>query len=210
MVEERRELPGVKPTSSGRWWLRNAFWRHLGPMFTIMIARASRGSAVEHRVRSIYDYMIRRWTCMLVGGKATTPHRQIIRHQEKPGPYKFVFSMWSFDETQFFETSSTPTAGSAATRRAHRISLRPAGGRLSHGRGQERAAVLHARRAGDQHRSRVDRGTGLGRVPQGVQRIFQRPQRPPVVQPDKAPDAGAGRQGLRRTLGRVRPGAPHA
>ncbi len=38
MVEERRELPGVKPTSSGRWWLRNAFWRHLGPWFTIMIA----------------------------------------------------------------------------------------------------------------------------------------------------------------------------
>ena len=31
MVEERRELPGVKPTSSGRWWLRNAFWRQLGP-----------------------------------------------------------------------------------------------------------------------------------------------------------------------------------
>ena len=103
LVEERRELPGVKPTSSGRWWLRNAFWRHLGPWFTIMITRGAGGSAVEHRLRSIYDHMIRRWTCILVGGKSTTPHLQIIRHQEKPGPYKFVFSMWSFDETQFFD-----------------------------------------------------------------------------------------------------------
>ena len=41
---------------------------------------------------------------MIVGGKSTTPHLQIIRHQEKPGPYKFVFSMWSFDEAQYFET----------------------------------------------------------------------------------------------------------
>jgi FAD binding domain-containing protein/D-arabinono-1,4-lactone oxidase len=104
MVEERRELPGVKPTSSGRWWLRNAFWRRLGPMFTILIARGAPSRAIEHRVRSVYDYLICRWTCMIVGGKSTTPHLQIIRHQEKPGPYKFVFSMWSFDEAQFFET----------------------------------------------------------------------------------------------------------
>ncbi len=104
LVEERRELPGVKPTSSGRWWLRNAFWRKLGPLFTISIARASPSKAVEHRVRSIYDHLIRRWTGMIVGGKSTAPHLQIIRHQEKPGPYKFVFSMWSFDEAQFFDT----------------------------------------------------------------------------------------------------------
>jgi FAD/FMN-containing dehydrogenase len=104
MVEERRELPGVKPTSSGRWWLRNAFWRNLGPMFTIMIARGARGHPIEHRVRAVYDFLICRWTSMLVGGKATKPHLQIIRHQEKPGVYKFVFSMWSFDEKQFFDT----------------------------------------------------------------------------------------------------------
>ncbi len=104
MVEERRELPGVKPTSSGRWWLRNAFWRNLGPMFTIMIARGARGHPIEHRVRAVYDFLICRWTSMLVGGKATYPQLQIIRHQEKPGLYKFVFSMWSFDEKQFFDT----------------------------------------------------------------------------------------------------------
>jgi L-gulonolactone oxidase len=104
MVEERRELPGVKPTSSGRWWLRNAFWRNLGPMFTITIARCARGHPIEHRVRAVYDFLICRWTSMLVGGKATYPHLQIIRHQEKPGAYKFVFSMWSFDEKEFFDT----------------------------------------------------------------------------------------------------------
>lgn len=104
MVEERRELPGVKPTSSGRWWLRNAFWRNLGPMFTIMIARGARGHPIEHRVRAVYDFLICRWTSMVVGGKATYPQLQIIRHQEKPGAYKFVFSMWSFDEKQFFDT----------------------------------------------------------------------------------------------------------
>jgi L-gulonolactone oxidase len=103
LLEERRELPGVKPTSSGRWWVRNAFWRRLGPMFTIMIARASPSRAIEHRVRALYDFIICRWTSRIVGGKATAPHLQIIRHQEKPGPYKFVFSMWSFDEVQFFD-----------------------------------------------------------------------------------------------------------
>jgi len=104
LLEERREVSGVVPKSSGRWWLRNAFWRKLGPMFTILIARASPSRNVEHRVRAIYDAMISRWTCHLVGGKATKPHLQIIRHHDKPGPYKFVFSMWSFDETQFFDT----------------------------------------------------------------------------------------------------------
>lgn len=103
MVEERRELPGVKPTSSGRWWVRNAFWRKLGPMFTILIARNA-PRAIEHRVRLGYDHIIRRCTCLLVGGKSTIPHAQIIRHQDKPGPYKFVFSMWSFDEDKFFDT----------------------------------------------------------------------------------------------------------
>ncbi len=103
LVELRRELPGIKPTSSGRWWLRNAFWRRLGPMFTIMIARASPSSGIEHAVRLGYDRVIRRLTCLLVGGKRTRPHAQIIRHQDKPGRYKFVFSMWSFDEAGFFD-----------------------------------------------------------------------------------------------------------
>jgi FAD/FMN-containing dehydrogenase len=104
LVELRRELPGVKPTSSGRWWLRNAFWRRLGPMFTLAITSASPNTRVEYAVRGAYDYVIRRWTCLFVGGKRTRPHAQIIRHQEKPGRHKFVFSMWSFDETGFFDT----------------------------------------------------------------------------------------------------------
>ena len=70
---------------------------------------------------------------MLVGGKATTPHLQIIRHQEKPGPYKFVFSMWSFDEAQFFDVFDAYCRFCRDYARAHRLSLRPAGGRLSHG-----------------------------------------------------------------------------
>lgn len=104
LLEERREVADVVPTSSGRWWLRNAFWRRLGPMFTIMIARAAPNRAIEHRVRDVYDLLLRRGTSHFVGGKATKPHLQIIRHHDKPGIYKFVFSMWSFDEAQFFDT----------------------------------------------------------------------------------------------------------
>jgi L-gulonolactone oxidase len=104
MVEERREVAGAVPRSSGRWWLRNAFWRKLGPMFTILIARAAPTRVTEHRVRGIYDYLICRWTCLFVGGKATRPQAQIIRHCDKPGRYKFVFSMWSFNEAAFFDT----------------------------------------------------------------------------------------------------------
>lgn len=104
LVEERRELPGIAPRSSGGWWLRNAFWRKLGPMFTMLIARAAPNRDIEYRIRNVYDFLISRWTCFFVGGKATMPHRQIIRHVDKPGPYKFVFSMWSFDEDKFFDT----------------------------------------------------------------------------------------------------------
>jgi L-gulonolactone oxidase len=103
LLEERLEVTGVVPRSSGRWWLRNAFWRKLGPMFTILIARWSPTQAIEHRVRGAYDFLIRRWTSLLVGGEATRPELQIIRHVDKPGPYKFVFSMWSFDEDKFFD-----------------------------------------------------------------------------------------------------------
>jgi len=103
MVEERLEVPDIAPNSSGAWWIRNAFWRRLGPMFAIMITRASPSRAVEERVRNVYDQVICRWTSMIVGGKATRPHLQIIRHQEKPGAFKFVFSMWSFDENVFFD-----------------------------------------------------------------------------------------------------------
>lgn len=104
LVEERRELPGVAPTSSGGWWLRNAFWRTYGPMLTDFIARASPTRDIEHRVRAVYDRLVCRWTCFFVGGKATRPQAQIIRHVDKPGRYKFVFSMWSFDEAKFFDT----------------------------------------------------------------------------------------------------------
>ncbi len=103
LLEERHELTGVKPTSSGGWRVRNAFWRKLGPMFTILIARSAPNRAVEHRVRAVYDFMIRRGMSRVVGGKATRPHLQIVRHVDKPGPYKFVFSMWSFDEDKFFD-----------------------------------------------------------------------------------------------------------
>ncbi len=103
MVEIRREVPGAQPTSSGRWWLRNAFWRSLGPMFAELIGRVSPTARVEHALRRVVDRMIRRGTCWIVGGKLTQPEAQIIRHPDKPGRYKFVFSMWSFDEAGYFD-----------------------------------------------------------------------------------------------------------
>jgi len=103
MVELRRELPGVAPTSSGGWWLRNAFWRTLGPMCTIFITRVSPNANTAAALRGLYDRAITRATCITVRGKRTCPHQQIIRHRDKPGRYSFVFSMWSFDEDRFFD-----------------------------------------------------------------------------------------------------------
>jgi FAD/FMN-containing dehydrogenase len=102
LVEIRREVPGAKPRSSGRWWLRNAFWRTLGPMFTAWITRYSPTKRIEDGLRYGFDRVIQRGTCWMVGGKLTEPIAQIIRHGEQPGRYKFVFSMWSFDEAHFF------------------------------------------------------------------------------------------------------------
>jgi len=103
MVELRQELPGVAPTGSGGWWLRNSFWRTLGPMFTTLITRAVPHAKSAAVVRGYYDRAISRATCLTVRGKRTRPHKQIIRHREKRGRYSFVFSMWSFDEDRFFD-----------------------------------------------------------------------------------------------------------
>lgn len=102
MVELRREVPGAKPTSTGRWRLRNAFWRTLGPMFAIWIGRLAPNGRIEQAMRRAVDRVIRRGTCLLVRGELTNPTAQIIRHRDECGRYKFVFSMWSFGEAQFF------------------------------------------------------------------------------------------------------------
>jgi L-gulonolactone oxidase len=103
MVELRQELPGVAPTGSGGWWLRNAFWRTLAPMFTTLITRAVPHAKSAAAVRGLYDRAISRATCLTVRGKRTRPHKQIIRHRDKRGRYSFVFSMWSFGEDRFFD-----------------------------------------------------------------------------------------------------------
>lgn len=104
VLEVRREEPDTKPTSSGGWWLRNAFWRKYGPLFVLSIRRISPTGAIEHALIRFYDRLIRRGMCWIVGGKRTLPHAQIIRHVDDPGENKFVFSMWSFDEDSYFDT----------------------------------------------------------------------------------------------------------
>lgn len=104
VVETRRELPGVAPTSSGWWGLRNAFWRTLGPMFAIWAVRLAPSPYVAGLFLNVVDAIVSRGTCWFVGGKRTDPIGQIIRHVDKPGDHKFVFSMWSFDEDGFFDT----------------------------------------------------------------------------------------------------------
>ena len=104
VLEVRREEPGAKPTSSGGWWLRNAFWRKYGPLFVLSIRRISPTAAIERALIRFYDRLMRRGMCWLVGGKLTLPQAQIIRHVDDPGDNKFVFSMWSFEEDGYFDT----------------------------------------------------------------------------------------------------------
>ncbi|MGI9403290.1 MAG: FAD-binding oxidoreductase [Hyphomicrobium sp.] len=104
VLEVRREEPAAKPTSNGGWWIRNAFWRKLGPLFALSIRRISPTAYIEHSLIRFYDRLMRHGMCWFVGGKLTTPHAQIIRHVDDPGDNKFVFSMWSFDEDGYFDT----------------------------------------------------------------------------------------------------------
>ena len=143
MVEERRELPGVKPTSSGRWWLRNAFWRHLGPWFTIMIARGCarqrRRASPAFGLRSLDPPMDVHARRRQVDDAAPADH-------PAPGEARAV-------QVRLLHVVVRRGTVLRRLRRllpvlprlraAHRVPLRSAGGRLSHGAGQERAAVLH-------------------------------------------------------------------
>ncbi|RMF01632.1 MAG: FAD-binding oxidoreductase, partial [Alphaproteobacteria bacterium] len=103
VVELRRELPGVAPDSSGRWWLRNAFWRRLGPLIALFIKRISPTKGVEHALSRAFHRVMRRGMSWLVRGKRTRPNAQIIRYADDPGPVKYVFSMWSFPEERYFD-----------------------------------------------------------------------------------------------------------
>jgi len=103
VVELRRELPGVLPNSSGRWWLRNAFWRKLGPLIALAIKRISPGAGMENILTFIFHRAMRRGMSWFVHGKRTRADAQIIRYADDPGRVKYVFSMWSFEEEEYFD-----------------------------------------------------------------------------------------------------------
>ncbi len=103
VLETRQELPGIKPTSSGNWWLRNAFWRRHAPMYVAWIKHISPNAQIENALVQYFGRLTRRGMAWFVGGARTQPQAQIIRHNDRAGPHKFVFSMWSFDEDGFFD-----------------------------------------------------------------------------------------------------------
>ena len=175
-----------------------------------MIARGCPSSAVEHRVRSIYDHLIRRWTCMLVGGKVddAAPADHPPSGEARALQVRLLHVV--VRRGAVLRRRSTPIAGSAATMRsAPAFAATCRRSAIAWCRTRTRCCPSRMTHRGSAS-TRFRPAARLGRVPESVQRILERPQRPPAIQSNQASDAGAGRQGVRQALGRVRAGAPCA
>ncbi len=104
VVELRREVPDVEARGGAFGWaLRNAFWRKWGPLLVLAIKRISPSVAIENALIGAFHRIMRRGMSWFIRGEHTRPDAQIIRYPDNPGPVKYVFSMWSFNEKKFFD-----------------------------------------------------------------------------------------------------------
>ena len=103
LVELRKDRPGVEPKSRRRWNYRNRFWRKYGPAVTLWIKARTSSRKLRDMADRLHFFVLRQGLVRVVRSEATWPHAQIINYPRDPGPYKYLFSMWSFPEKNFFD-----------------------------------------------------------------------------------------------------------
>jgi FAD/FMN-containing dehydrogenase len=103
-VELRKDNPAAQPKSRRRWSYRNRFWRKYGPAITLWIKSQSKNRALRDLADRMHFFILRQGLVRVVRSDATWPHAQIINYPRNPGRFKYLFSMWSFGEKEFFDT----------------------------------------------------------------------------------------------------------
>jgi FAD/FMN-containing dehydrogenase len=103
LVELRKDNPGASPKSRRRWTYRNRFWRKYGPAITLWIKSRTTNRTLRDFADRMHFFILRQGLVRVVRSDATWPHAQIINYPRDPGPFKYLFSMWSFPERDFFD-----------------------------------------------------------------------------------------------------------
>jgi FAD/FMN-containing dehydrogenase len=103
LVELRKDNPGAKPTSRRRWNYRNRFWRKYGPAVALWIKSRTTNRTMRDFADRMHFFILRQGLVRVVRSDVTWPHAQIINYPRDPGPFKYLFSMWSFPERDFFD-----------------------------------------------------------------------------------------------------------
>ncbi len=103
LVELRRFNPGVKPTTRRIWSYRNRFWRKYGPALALRIKRAARNPEFRDKLLDISDFLMRKAAVWLIRSSRTWPHAQTINYPREPGDKRYIFSMWAFNQQNYFE-----------------------------------------------------------------------------------------------------------
>jgi len=103
LVELRKDNPEAEPNSRYRWIYRNRFWRKYGPAVTRWIQRNSHNHTLRTLADNLHFFLLRQGLVFFVRSERTWPHAQIINYPRNPGDNKYLFSMWAFRETGFFD-----------------------------------------------------------------------------------------------------------
>ena len=103
VVELRKYNPQEAPKARRIWSYRNRFWRKYGPAMSLQAKRLTSNPALQVRLMDFNDFLLRRSAVALMRSKRTWPHAQTINYPRDPGAKKYIFSMWSFQESGYFE-----------------------------------------------------------------------------------------------------------
>ncbi len=103
VVELRRFNPGKKPRSRRIWSYRNRFWRKYGPALALRIKQLAPSLTLRDRLLDVNDWLLRKGAVWFMRSSRTWPHAQTINYPRAPGPKKYIFSMWAFQERNYFE-----------------------------------------------------------------------------------------------------------
>jgi FAD/FMN-containing dehydrogenase len=103
LMELRKDNPDAVPRSRRRWTYRNRFWRKYGPAITLWIRRRTASPKLRAAADKVHFFLLRQALLRVVHSDASWPHAQIINYPRNPGRNKYLFSMWAFRESGFFE-----------------------------------------------------------------------------------------------------------
>lgn len=105
VVVEYLRYVGGPFKSHWQWRLRNWLWRSAAPAVGRLVADNVPTRWLRDRLHNLFQRLVIAALTLLVRGKATSPPDQIVQYAETAGYRAMTFSIWTFPEHEFAETT---------------------------------------------------------------------------------------------------------